>query len=204
MRPSKALAALLAAVLLAGGCAGSLISEERAPVDYRIDYASPHVAVSAGFNRGLRVWRFSAARPYDGRNMVVLSGDGQASSSSRFRWIAPPGSLLADRLARDLEAGGLFPHVVAAAAPDPAPLELSGHVDTFAWQQQRDKGRAVLELRLTLSDAGKKVLFQKRYHLESEPADAYSPGAFAAAMSGLVREASGRLQRDLADLAHHG
>jgi len=201
---SKAIIIMLSAAWLTAGCASGLINEKAAPVQYRIDYDSPGVQAHGAFDKGLRVWKFSASKPYDGREMVVLSSAREVSSSSRFQWIAQPGDLLADRLTEDMAAGGLFTHVVASTSPEPAPLELSGHIYTFAWQRRNNGSYAVLEVQMTLSDAGKSVLFQKRYHLQSASTTDYSPEAFAAAMSGLVRDLSVRVQRDLAALARDG
>lgn len=191
---------LTSLLLLTTGC-GKLIREEPPPVRYELRYPSPEVRAGRVFDGGVRVWRFSTTDPYGKTDMVILREGQRVATSSRHRWIAGAGDMIADRLVRDLATGGLFPQVLDAASPVHADLELSGHVITFAWREEGSRGRPVLELQVSLTSGDGAVLLEKRYRLEGDAALETSPEAMSEGMSELVRRFSRVLQQDLADAA---
>lgn len=198
-RPITASASFLLCLLT--GCAGGLIEQKPAPVQYELRYRAPPVQVTGRFDRRVRVAMFSAAAPYDRTDMVVLRSGRRVESSSQYQWIAPPGRIVADKLARDLDASGLFSGVVGSTSPIAAPLLLSGRLTEFAWQRHDGEACAVLGVRVSLAEGGKEVLFDKAYHLESKAVSGGGSESFAAAMSGLVCRFSRRLARDLSNVA---
>jgi ABC-type uncharacterized transport system auxiliary subunit len=200
MRRSALLVFLLLVVTLsAGGCGGLLPEPGPAPVFYRLDYDPPPVDCPRSFDKRVRVREFSAASPYDQMEMTVLRPGGEVSFSGTYQWVAPPGRMVAESLGRDLSAGDLFPAVSMDADPSFPPLELTGRIHTFAWEQNDGKERAVLTVGVSLTDtAGESgILFSRIYRFVSPPHPEGKAPLFASAMSELVGDLSVRFRQDL-------
>ncbi len=191
---------ILASIVLLGltACLGRFTSSE-SPHYYEVDYRLSPFACESRFDKGLRLWHFSAAAPYDRDEMIVISPSRRVKLSPTYRWIALPGIMISDRLLQDLGDSGLFPRVVGTADASRPPMHLGGSIFRFAWEEHGASGRAVLdiEVRLWTEEPKSDVLFHKRYRLEGEPASEGDSERFAAEMSGLVQLLSTQLQRDL-------
>jgi hypothetical protein len=76
---------------------------------------------------------------------------------------------------------------------------MGGHVFRFAMEESDRSTKAVLDVEIVVwnEEPKRHILFRKHYHLESGPSTKGTPEGFAEAMSGLVRELSGNLRRDL-------
>ena len=181
------------------GCVSFHLPTSAPPVYYQLDYQSPSVHCPCPFAEGLRVWKFTSSSPYGRTDMVVLKPDGQIQFSSTFQWIAPPGTMVAEKLLRDLTMNRLFPQVVSSNDPATVPLELSGHVFLFASERSGAISRAALHVEVSLIDNTKprKVILHREYDLRSAPFMENTSAAFARAMSTVMRELSERFQRDL-------
>ncbi len=121
--------------------------------------------------------------------------------SSQYAWVAQPGKMVADWLARDLSQTNLFPSVMTAGEHFAGSYELGGHLFVFAWQRQQDRGQAVLEAEMTLVEnrppGGRQIVMRKPYRLVSELVEKNDAEAFARAMSQLLADFSAALQNDL-------
>ena len=201
MRPRWWCLGLLLAMLT--GCVSFHLPTSSPPVYYQLDYQTPSVRCTRAFKHGLRVWKFSSSSPYGRTEMVVVQPDGKTQFSSTFQWIAPPGTLVADSLLRDLSRSRLFPQVVSANDPASAPLELSGHVFRYAAERSGTIFRAALHVEVSLisTEAPRRVILHREYDLRSPPYGAETSAAFARAMSELMRELSEKFQRDLCTAA---
>ena len=185
--------------LAVAGCGGLLTQETPAPVFYQLDYKPAEVSCGRSFGEGLRVWEFSTASPFDQSGMVATGPEQQVEISKNFQWVAKPGTMVAEQLARDLNAGGLFTMVQSGNSPVTVPLEMTGRVYQFAWQRGNDLSRAVLKVEVSLIDTrgARQVLFHQTYDLQSQAFPKGNSSTFAAAMSDLAAKFSEKLRRDL-------
>jgi len=197
--PARFTILLALAAVFVQGCSSLLIKSSPAPVLYQLEYEPTAIACNKSFDKGLRVWNFGASSPYDQVNMVVLDKGRKVNFSSAYQWVSLPGTLVANSLLRDFSAGALFTQAVDSNSPLTPPLELAGHVFTFAWENTDSGYRARLHVEISLVDAAGKrsVILRKNYRLTSKPYAEDSSDAFARAMSSLVRDLSERLQEDL-------
>lgn len=192
-------------ILLTGllaGCAAGLVEEQPPAAYFELDYPPPAVACPQAFAKGVRIRELSVFTPFDRREMVVEEGERQVRISGGRQWVDRPGRMVAERLVRDLSAGGLFPLVGDADSGALLPLELVGRIEEFGWNRRQGVPRAVLEADFTLLDPrARVVLLKHRYRLESRPSPTDDAAAFARTMSRLVEELSSRLQQDLCKAA---
>ncbi len=194
---------LLAAALLVTGCSSILTSKAPAPVYYQIDYKGAATDCPHGFGKGVQVWDFSAASPFDRPEMVALQPGGEVQYSEAYQWVTTPGSMLAQHLATDLGAGRLFSLVVTSDSRLNPQLKLTGRVHRFAWKQEGKVSRAVLEVETSLLDTGKqrRVLFHDTYALQSTAFEGDDSALFARVMGDLVKRFSQQFQHDLCQAA---
>lgn len=182
------------------GCMGALTTAAP-PVYFELSYAPPAAAPCAQtIYESLEVRPFSAAAPYDREEMIILEPSRKVRFSPHYRWITPPGAMIADKLTRDLAAGAPFPQVVASAGPMHGDIQLSGHVHAFAWEDHGEEGqRALLDVQVSVwrEKPIRRVLFQKQYRLAGDRSASASPEQFAEAMSLLIARLSSQLQEDL-------
>jgi ABC-type uncharacterized transport system auxiliary subunit len=136
--------------------------------------------------------------------MIVLTPDKEVRFSSEYRWVALPGSLLADRILEDLSKDRFFQRVVAPGDPFTTSTEMGGHVFAFGLEQSRQMAKAVLEIEVTVwenrsdkNNAERQILFSKTYRFESAPTTNSDSAFLAKAMSHLVQEFSLQLRQDL-------
>ncbi|MEJ2723331.1 MAG: ABC-type transport auxiliary lipoprotein family protein [Deltaproteobacteria bacterium] len=190
---------LFFALILAAGCSSLLTSSTPPQNYYQIEYDPSKVACAKSFGRAVKVWDFSTSSPYNRPEMVVFEADRRVLYSSAHQWVARPGTLVAESLLRDLDLGSLFPQAVGADSPVVAPLELSGRVLVFGWEKRGPQFKAVFQVEVTLTDTedGGKLLFRRDYRFESKPFNENSASQFAQAMSGLIKDFSTNFRLDL-------
>lgn len=197
------LAILSAAALFPIGCSSLLVSSVPPPKYFQLDYSPDSVSCEHRFNEGVTIWNFTSSSPYDQPDMVVLKNGNQAVFSSSYQWVATPGTMVAEKLLRDMSSGGPFPQAVDADNPLALPMTMTGRIFTFAWEENGSESRAVLQAEVDLMKSDNRtILFRKKYSLRSEPRKTKEdPEAFAALMSSLVRDFSRRVRRDLCETA---
>jgi hypothetical protein len=128
-------------VCLAAGLAvvplscGFILPVSPAPLYYRLVYNPQPVHCDRSFPGGVRVWRFTEASPFGHSEMAVLEPGGKVAFSSANRWVAAPGTLVAEDLIRDLTLGRTFPQVVSGENPIDVPYEITGRVFEFGWRK---------------------------------------------------------------------
>jgi ABC-type uncharacterized transport system auxiliary subunit len=193
------IARLVVAGMLVTSCSSILLSKSVPPDFYQLEYDPVAVSCPHAFDEGARVWTFTGSSPFDQTDMVVVKPSDRVVYSSSYQWVASPGTMIADSLFRDLSLGNLFPQVVSADSPTMVPLELTGHVFNFAWEQKESEAGAVLRVKLSLTRTGAspEVIYRKDYELRSRPFLEQDPAVFAKAMSSLVRQLSQEIQQDL-------
>lgn len=185
--------------ILVLGVAGCLRVATAVPTvtEYRLDYAPPPLAAEA-LPVVLRLGPLGAAAIYDREAIVYREGDYATGTYSYHRWIAPPGRMLADLLARDLAASGLYRAVQRGVAA--SDYDLGGEIEEFAERVAAGACSAQLRLRFSLVRArpgpGAPVLLQKSYAAE-EPCAGTTVDDFVAAMSRAVSGVSQAVQQDV-------
>jgi ABC-type uncharacterized transport system auxiliary subunit len=184
------------------GCLG-LVSTT-APRYYEIDPLFIPVECAQPTERTLRVWHFGASAPFDREQMIVLAEGKEVKFSSEYRWVALPGTLLADQLIHDLSTDRFFQKVVSPGDPFSTSTEMGGHVFAFGLEQSEKTAKAILEVEVTVWEnrpeetlAERRILFRKSYRLESEPSPTGDSDFLARAISRLVGDFSGLLRQDL-------
>jgi ABC-type uncharacterized transport system auxiliary subunit len=189
---------------LGNGC--SAILSRPAPSSlYQLHYQSQFIPCAAALPASVRIWPLEASPPYDQEALVVLAGDARVRYSSQYSWVAQPGKMVADWLARDMSQTRLFPSVMTAGEHYADSYDLGGHLFVFAWQGRQDRWQAVLEAEITLvanrPTQGRQIVLRKPYRLVGESVPKNDAEAFAEAMSHLVAELSATLQQDLCAVA---
>ncbi len=186
-------------VLLAG-C--SPLASAPEPEYYRLGYEKVTRQCASAFSSEVRVWRFTAAEPFEQRRMVLRDRDRTVRFSDSGQWVAAPASMLTKQIKRDLSESGLFAGMTGEFDSELASLELSGRVRRFVARPCESGYRALLGVSVELRerDTGERPLLRKNYSLKSDcfPAEASD---FAEAMSRLAAEFSDRLQGDLCRIA---
>ncbi|SMC25207.1 ABC-type uncharacterized transport system, auxiliary component [Desulfacinum hydrothermale DSM 13146] len=197
---SRQSAVVLAVALMVSAVGCTPLLHPSAPPNYYA-LSVPPLETFACPQRGisLRVWPFDATQPYDRNEMIIASTSHELTFSSRHRWVASPGEMLAEQIAQALSAGHLFQTVDMAGSPAvQSPWNLAGHLHRFALSTNSNRVQAELEVRVVLwkEGAARRIFWQKTYRLE-EVADSVRPEIFAEAMSRAVGCFMNQLARDL-------
>ncbi len=191
-------------LVLGSGC--SAILSRPAPSSlYQLHYRARSGPCAAAFPASVRIWPLEASPPYDQEALVVLADDARVRFSSQYSWVALPGKMVSDWLARDMSQARLFPSVMTAGEHFAVSYDLGGHLFVFAWQRRQDRWQAVLEAEITLVEnrpaQERRIVLRKPYRLVGESVAENDAEAFARAMSQLVGDFSATLQQDLCAVA---
>jgi len=170
--------------------------------EYRLDYAPPTIS-GPPLPVALAVDYFSVAAVYD-REAIVYRDDSYATGAYfDARWSANPGNLLADLLARDLAASGLFRAVQRVPAMVPSDYHLGGEVQEIEERSTGSGCAAHLRVQLLLARsraaANKSPVLLQRAYAGEEPCPCNRPGRLVAAMSEALARMSAQLGRDVYD-----
>jgi ABC-type uncharacterized transport system auxiliary subunit len=183
--------------LMLSGC-GSLFSNAPAPDYYQIDYPYQPSSCDKPFSGAVRIWPFSAVRPFDREQMIATSPSLQVLFSPHYKWVNPAGDMVANSLMRDLSLGKIFEDIVPAGNPMAAEYGISGQIYRFALEEEGPSPYAILDLEISLwQEKPRTVVFRKHFHYESPPLTSTGPNEFAHAMAGLVSRLSTDLRNDL-------
>ncbi len=195
-------AARSAALLWLGGVAAGCVpfrSPALAVHTYRLDYAPPAIP-RAPLPAVLRLLPFEVAAVYDRDAIVYRDGPYVTGTYAAHRWSAAPGEMVADLLARDFAASGLYRAVQRGAALVGSHYALSGELEEIEEQVHQGRCAAHLRLRVLLVRAregpGDAVLLRHAYSAD-EPCGRSSAAALAAAMSRALAQLSEEIQRDV-------
>jgi len=190
-----------ALVVLFTGC--SPFGSTPAPEYYRLRYEKETRQCASAFSSRVRVWRFTAAEPFEQRRMVLWDRDRTVRFSETGRWVAAPASMLTEQIRRDIAQSGLFAGTAGELDSGRASLELSGRIRRFVARPCESGYRALLGVSVELKErgTGERPLLRKSYSLESDCFPAGEASEFAEAMDRLASEFSDRLQSDLCGIA---
>lgn len=203
MKPScifKGTGSLLAFILLFAGC--SLPQSTPKPVYYYTLAAPPlDLRMERTIPAVIRVERFTANPVYDTQRIIYGDKGLHRNAYANFKWISPPGDLIAYALLRDLQQCGGFQAVLPPPAAAPPTHAIYGFVEEFMEEDYSHPAQAALRLNITLIDARQpdpiqRILLQKSYSAKA-PCDDRTPAALAEAMSVAAAQINAEVVRDI-------
>lgn len=194
---------LCAALALIGLVAGCVRLSQPAPAihDYRLDYTPP-VIKAESLPITIRVLPVRVAAIYD-RQLIVYRKD-LYSTGTYFdsRWSVNPGNMVADLLARDLAASGVYRAVQHGPAVLPSDYQLTAEIQEIEERITTEGCAAHLQLRILLlqtrAGEGDPVLLAGLY-TGDDPCACNEPRALAEAMSRGLERISAQLQQEVYD-----
>lgn len=198
--------ACLAIVLtFAGGC---VRLNQPAPIarSFRLGYAIPDTARSE-LPYVLQILSFTVSAAYDSQAMLYRDGEHRIGRFLHDRWVANPGNLIADALARDFAEDGGFRVVQTSRAPLVSDYKLSGEIEEF--EEQIEAGRCYANLRLrilvvSLRASHSEPVALRRSYADRQESQCGDGASLAAAMSTTMNRISGAIRDDVHQaVAHH-
>lgn len=193
-------ASLILAALLVAGCA-ALANRPAEVRTYRMAYLPPEPVGTAPLPVTVRVAPFGVAAVYDRQSFLYREGPYDISADYYSRWIASPGVIVSDLIARDLATSGMVKGVIQSASALAADYEISGHIDTLE-ERDEDGCSAHVRLRIVLTRvpprAPRYIVVQKGF-VADEPCQPGDPASYAAAVSLAVERISSEIRALLAE-----
>jgi len=196
----KSVFILFAILLLIAGCLG----KQRSPV--KIDYYTLEYELNKFDDLKptpfvLHIERFSVAPVYNSNNIIYKTRQFKRDAYSYHKWRANPGDLVTSFLSRDLKSSSLFKAIFEPGSRFSSSHVISGTVDEFFEQDEKDSWTAVLSVNITLiqaneTDISKRILFQKNYSINKK-CNRKNPRAIAEAMSKAMSEISEMIITDV-------
>ena len=135
----------------------------------------------------VRIERFSVSPFYNTNNIIYKTRQFKRDAYNYHKWRANPGDMVTCFLSRDLKKSSLFKAIFEPGSRFSSSHVISGTVDEFFEQDEKNSWKAVLSVTITLikeneTDISKHIIFQKRYR-RSEKCSRKNPLALAEAMS---------------------
>lgn len=194
----RALAWLGMLALLLCGCLGSIKVPAPDMHDYRLDYPPPVVS-GTPLPVVLQLARFRTAAAYAREAIVYRRGDYETGTYPYHRWVANPSSMIADLLARDFSASGLYRAVQQGASLLLADYELGADIDEIEERIATGGCTAHLSMRVLFfrTRAVESPVLLREAYVVDEPCTATGPEALVGAMSRALQQISERVQRDV-------
>lgn len=173
--------------------------------EYRLDYPPPLIT-GTPLPVTVRVSRFGVAATYD-RQPIVYREDAYSTSTYPYdRWSTNPGNMVADLLARDLAASGLYRAVQQGPSVLPSDFELTGEIEEIEERKTDGSCSARLRERLLLlhvQPTTRDPVLLRTTYAEAEPCRCNDPRALAQAMSDALERISTRQQNVMYDSIAH-
>ncbi|MCX5895855.1 MAG: ABC-type transport auxiliary lipoprotein family protein [Proteobacteria bacterium] len=187
-------------VLLLSGCIGGG-SRTRMVKKYTLEYSSPVVQGLSLATGTIRVERFTVAQNYNSTAMVYSPEAFKRQEYQHSRWRVNPGDMVTDYVLRDLRSQGLFNAVFSYRDTEDARYILEGEVDEFLEIDEKEGGKAVLGITITLLDMSqkeitKRIIFQNNYRF-NEVIEEQTTLGLVRGMSSAMEKLSKQLIQDL-------
>ena len=182
------------------GCAG--IGKPAYDVHtYLLNYPAPVPEKQERFEATIKFNRFSIAAAFNTANMMFSNDQYGIDWFNYSRWAVNPADMVADSLLRDLRAAGLFQAIFSRHDADEGRFVLSGGIEEFYLRMDQGPKATVLGITLSLrdgrqKDAGRKILFQKKYSREEVLQD-LSPRGYCQAASLAMQALSREMRTDI-------
>ncbi len=188
MKTKPAMAALAAAVLLAG-CIGA---GPKAPCNWTLDWersAMPHAAAADAAAPIVRISSVTVRPPYDLQRLAVLRKDGSLAFDPRNSFAASPAQLMRGAVHDAFAASGRFKRVLSGSSAAAASLSAEVSVTLLALDCRRDGQRdATVELSLVFVEDREVVYSSRGKGIAATPDGDYS-AAFSRAFALAVQDA---------------
>lgn len=192
-------AAALGAVLALTSCSLSRPPPERSTYDFGATREGAPLAQAKPVT--VRVRPFRAAAPYDGREFLYRTRDGQLVADFYNAFPAGPGELVTNAATQWLRSAGVFVAVLEPGVTVDAPYALEGSVVALYGDLADPRSpAAVLEVQVYLvrtTPAGRELAFDRRFAERVAVAEA-TPQALAQGYSRALARVLARLERELA------
>ncbi len=191
---------LWAAVMALDGCAAG--GKHSAAVrHYALEYPSPAFGDLERASESIRVEPLAIARAFSATAMVYRSKPFVYGDDAYNRWKVKPSAMISDLLLRDMKSSGLFAGVFAGGDTENGDYTLGGVIEELYEQEERDGGKAVLTLDVTLvgrsrPGSGGRPAFQKSYR-SVKVMEANDAESMARAMSEAMETLSSQIILDV-------
>ena len=175
---------------------------------YSLEYDPLRMNRSQPVEEVIRIEQFSVAPIYNTHKIIYRDKSYKRAAYVYHKWRASPGESVTNLLVRDMRKSGLFKAVLTRNSKVPYTCVLEGSVEEFLESAAADGCQAVLALNIILiaaheTEMGKKILFQKTYHM-SKPCKQGNPLVLAEAMSSAMSVLSAKIIGDVYEnLVHH-
>lgn len=166
--------------------------------DYRLEYPPPAMS-GTPLPVVLQFSRFRSAAVYAREPIVYREGDYATGTYPYHRWVANPASMIADLLARDFSAAGLYRAVQQGASLLIADYELGADIEEIEERVSTGGCTAHLSMRVLLfrTRVSEDPVMLREAYVADEPCGAKGPEALVGAMSRALQQISDRLQHDV-------
>lgn len=180
------------------GCASSFKIPAPDMHDYRLEYPPPAIG-GAPLPVVLQLARFRSAAVYSRESIVYRQGDYATGTYPYHRWVANPASMIADLLARDFSASGLYRAVQQGASLLVADYELGADIEEIEERVAVGGCTAHLSMRVLLfrTRVSDNPVMLRDAYVADEPCGTIGSEALVGAMSRALQQISERLQRDV-------
>ncbi len=164
---------------------------------YSLEYDPIRMGDHQPVSHVIKVELFSISPIYNTRKIIYRDDAYKRAAYDYHKWQANPAELVTYFLARDMRQSGLFKAVVTRNNRFPRAYVLGGSVDEFLESDTQTGCQADLSLNIVLmsepeTDASKKIVFQKSYHIR-KPCRQKNTRALAEAMSAAMAGASAQI-----------
>lgn len=182
---------LMLCALLLAGCSMTGSRTLPTPSYYLLESTRPSqngaVAANAAASacRSLRIGSTSSAPGLLTAKMAYQRSAAQLEYFALHRWVEPPATMLANALARDLEASGLFSTVLSGSADVVAELRLDSQLLKLRQVFEDDSSRIEFVVRIDLVSVADRTLLLSEVLSYGEPAAPNPVAGVAAANRGL-------------------
>ncbi len=187
-------------IFTAGACVGPK-SASKPVYYYTLDDKPLPITFDTPLRHVVRVDRFTASPPFDGRGIVYADKGLHRNTYTHFKWIAVPGELMAFALARDLKQSGAVRAVLPPDATTPPTHSIQGWIETFLEEDFSEPAQAALRISIALidvrqADPVERILFQKSYSAKA-PCESRTPAALSTAMTTAVATVNEQIIKDV-------
>ena len=190
----------LTLLIFSSGCA---FMGREAIIYYAFDYPVPQRNSDSGPISGdtLMVYKFLLAPSVDTDSLVISEPGGKETPMLLHQWKDNPADMVTELLLRDLENSGLFRKTVDQMSTARYRYALEGTVRNLQGRVKDEKGKALIEVDVTLIDFNspvgtRKDLLRKSYRIEAPSVDT-RPESIVKALNMAVRELSQEVRKDI-------
>jgi len=185
---------------LIAGC-GALIKQPAAIIKYyQIDYPAP-APVKEKINKTIMIRPFNISSVYNKDSIVYVEDSFNCGFYQYNQWIAPPASLISEKIVRDLQASDVFEAVLTYGSFQPPDYRISASVEEIGEVKKGDTAESSViihfsVIKTSVTNLASEFIIGKTYH-SSFPCEKNNPNSVVAAISKAVQIISIDFRKDL-------